>query len=287
MLNPMVAQPANELPIAKPRVSAASLSTVERSIETNGLVFRERHVVARVENPRHEHEYQCIGFILEGKGTAEMSRDSWTVRPGDVNVIPAGVAHLERFGAPRIGWCSLEVDQAPPEIEDLTRRAFARPVQFSRGPACDAARRISYELRLGDDLTPLSLWGLGIALLAAAARGGGFDGSAGEPRWMGRVVELLRARHAERLSVRGIAEETGVHPGHLARVFRRERGCTIGEFVRIERVERAKTLLVRNDQSIARIAVEVGFCDQAHFGRAFKAVTGATPAAYRASWRSR
>ena len=249
--------------------------------------FRQRHVATRSENPRHEHEYHCIGFILDGLGRAEFAREAWKVQPGDLNIIPAGVAHRERFGTPRVGWSSVELLNASDEIDPLARRAFARPVQISRGPATEIARRISVELEGADDLSPLVLWGLGIELMATIARSEDFDSPRTIPRWLPRVLELLRVRCCEALAVSEIAREAGVHPGHLARVFFGALGCTIGQYLRAERVERAKTLLARGDQSIAMIAAQVGFSDQAHLTRAFKRVTGVTPGAYRVALRSR
>ncbi|MGH1559781.1 helix-turn-helix domain-containing protein [Caulobacter segnis] len=51
------------------------------------------------------------------------------------------------------------------------------------------------------------------------------------------------------------------------------------------RVERAKTLMRETDAPSARIALDSGFCDQAHMSRQFHAVVGSTPSRWRASSR--
>jgi AraC family transcriptional regulator len=269
------------------RVVAGSTSKIVRSISTHGFSFREHYVEARAENPRHAHEYQCIGFILDGLGTAEFGRESWTVRPGDLNLIPAGIPHRERFGSPHVRWCSLELLTPPTDCADIARQAFSRPLQHSRGPANEIARRIVAELRLADGVSPLALCGLGLELLAVTARierEPGLDQRAG---WLRRVEEQLRTRCCEALSFAQIASESGVHPSHLARVFRRAMGCSVGEFVRIQRIERAKGWLAARELTLAQIADRTGFSDQSHFTRAFKLVTGTTPAAYRNTFRTR
>jgi AraC family transcriptional regulator len=73
----------------------------------------------------------------------------------------------------------------------------------------------------------------------------------------------------------------GVHPAHLARVFRRAHGCTIAQYRTKVRVQRACGLLALPEASLAQIAAEVGFADQSHFTRAFVSVVGAPPGAYR------
>src|SRR5262245_2298475 len=168
-------------------------SSIARSISTNGFSFREHHVEARAENPRHAHEYHCIGFILDGLGTADFRRESWTVRPGDLNLIPAGVPHRERFGSPRVRWCSLALGAAPADLADVARRAFAQPVQLSCGPAIDIARRIVAEIRLTDSVSPLALAGLGMELLAFMARLDDLPPIDPRAGWLRRVEERLRA----------------------------------------------------------------------------------------------
>jgi transcriptional regulator GlxA family with amidase domain len=43
----------------------------------------------------------------------------------------------------------------------------------------------------------------------------------------------------------------------------------------------AAHLLVNTEDAVVDIALATGFCDQAHFSRAFKAATGRTPTAFR------
>jgi AraC family transcriptional regulator len=72
-----------------------------------------------------------------------------------------------------------------------------------------------------------------------------------------------------------------VHPGYLASAFRRHFGCTIGEFVRRQRIALACRALTDGDAPLADVAIEAGFADQSHFTRTFKRQLGMTPAAYR------
>ena len=126
---------------------------------------------------------------------------------------------------------------------------------------------------------------LGLELLGAVFR----DPGAGraEPAWLKRVVARLRDDPAARVSVASLAAEAGVHPVHLARVFRRHRGETIASYVRRVRVQRAARLLARRDAdvantaSLASVASALGFADQSHMTRAFRRVAGTTPAVLR------
>jgi AraC family transcriptional regulator len=70
-------------------------------------------------------------------------------------------------------------------------------------------------------------------------------------------------------------------------VFRQYYGCTIGEMVRRERIDLACRELLKPEESLTAIAMTAGFYDQSHFAKAFKRLTGVTPAQYRARYRTR
>ena len=47
------------------------------------------------------------------------------------------------------------------------------------------------------------------------------------------------------------------------------------------RVRRAQALLIDTRASLDQVAETTGFADAVHFGRTFRKITGATPAAWR------
>ncbi len=100
------------------------------------------------------------------------------------------------------------------------------------------------------------------------------------PSWLRRVREEVEARFREPITLSGLAAFARVHPTHVARAFRRHYGMTLGEMIRLRRVQHSKTLL-RSGRPLAEVADETGFADQSHFTRTFHRLTGATPAAYR------
>ncbi len=79
-----------------------------------------------------------------------------------------------------------------------------------------------------------------------------------------------------------VASAIGVHPAHLARVFRAHYGISVGEYGRRVRLAWAATEIARGHTSLATVATQAGFADQSHFTRLFKRYVGITPARYRA-----
>jgi AraC family transcriptional regulator len=93
----------------------------------------------------------------------------------------------------------------------------------------------------------------------------------------------LHEQFAENVTLAELAKMVGVHPVYLASSFRKQYGCTVGEYRQRLRIEFACRELAKDHSSLAQIALAAGFANQAHFSRTFKRVTGTTPAKYRTS----
>ncbi len=102
------------------------------------------------------------------------------------------------------------------------------------------------------------------------------------PRWrMRRIADYIEAHLAEPVRIGALAELVGVSPGYFHRAFRATTGRTPLDFVNEQRIERAKAHLDTGDDSMAAIALKVGFISPSHFTRTFRHVTGVNPSRYR------
>ncbi|MEQ8676326.1 MAG: helix-turn-helix domain-containing protein [Aggregatilineales bacterium] len=93
---------------------------------------------------------------------------------------------------------------------------------------------------------------------------------------------LLRLREDwAHLSIPDLANELAISQRQLERLYQYQVGMSPKQYARLHRVESAR-LALKNmpDQSATRLALELGFYDQAHFIREFSAVVGMTPYAY-------
>ena len=77
------------------------------------------------------------------------------------------------------------------------------------------------------------------------------------------------------------AEEAGISENYLSRLVKQSTGRSVGAWIDIVRIQRAKRLLSSTDLSIIDIAASVGVEDQSYFSRLFKKETGITPSAFR------
>ncbi|MGK5498232.1 substrate-binding domain-containing protein [Streptomyces sp. URMC 125] len=101
----------------------------------------------------------------------------------------------------------------------------------------------------------------------------------GEP--VRRALAYLERHYRHRISRWQVAQAAGVSEDHLSRLFHREMGLPLWEYLTRLRVQRAKERLRHSGDSVQAVARAVGFHDRAYFSRVFRKVTGVAPHAYR------
>ncbi|MDD2058274.1 AraC family transcriptional regulator [Pseudomonas sp. GD03860] len=94
------------------------------------------------------------------------------------------------------------------------------------------------------------------------------------------VVQCLHEGAHNTLSLGELAELAGMGRYQLIRAFRTATGFTPHAFQLNQRVNLARGWL-REGKPVADVAYRLGFADQSHFQRVFKAYTGVTPGHYR------
>jgi AraC-like DNA-binding protein len=102
----------------------------------------------------------------------------------------------------------------------------------------------------------------------------------GEPL-MAEVFSVIEHRIDEPLSLRDVAVEVGMTPGHLTTLVRRRTGRTVQDWIIEGRMSRARALLDDTDLPIAEVARRVGMQDPGYFSRQFRRTYGRTPREWR------
>ncbi len=96
-----------------------------------------------------------------------------------------------------------------------------------------------------------------------------------------RVIELLDASVAADVRLSALARACELSVSHFARSFKATFGVTCHRWLTERRIERAKQLLAATDGTLADIASQTGFADQASFTRTFRRVVGVPPGHWR------
>lgn len=96
-----------------------------------------------------------------------------------------------------------------------------------------------------------------------------------------RVMEFIRVHIAEDLSREDIANHVYLNPDYLTRIFKKETGMAVSDYLFQERLKLAQELLAKTDMPISSIASHIGYVNFSHFSRMFKKHTLMNPNEYR------
>jgi len=222
----------------------------------------------------HDHERGSIDFVLAGGGVGVYAHEEIRSGPGQLEYFAPEVRHRFRSGATGVRTLHISFPgHLPRELgidPDFLASALASPASLApvvavltevlATPQPDLLLLESLAMRMLEDL---------------AAEGNGSDPGAS---WVSDIRSLLIEEPDRAGSLGAIAEAVGRHPSHVSRAFRAAYGLTLGEFGRRLRLMRsAQRLASPRSPSLARVAAEFGFYDQAHYTNAFRAYAGCTP----------
>src|ERR1700743_1996057 len=98
----------------------------------------------------------------------------------------------------------------------------------------------------------------------------------GEPL-LADVFAVIDRRRGEPLSLRDVAAELAMTPGHLTTVVRRRTGRTVQEWIIDRRMAEARLLLAETDLPVHDVARRVGIADPGYFTRLFTREHGTSP----------
>ncbi len=249
------------------------------------LSFSESVYPPKASIKRHFHPHPYFSILICGSYRETYGGGVRECGPATAVLHPPGEEHADCFLD--AGGCIFRFEIADPESDRSLSRGMWDATEVRNGRVRCLAARLYRESRTPDRFSPLAAEALALEILGEASRGGFMGDESGKPRWLIQATELLREALPESLTVRRIATVVGVHPVHLARVFRRNYGCSIGEYVRKWRVEVASRQLAKSTRPIAEIAASAGFADQSHLCRTLKALGGLAPKEFRAVFQPR
>ncbi|SRR6266404_456232 len=249
--------------------------------EDSVLVLSESIYSPETVIRQHSHNYAYFCILLRGTYLEEFGSRRRECKQSTVVFHPPEESHSTRFL--HDGGHLFRFEFKPELFKRISDCSLllAEPAKFDGGTPAQLATKLYREFRQMDEVSVLIIEGLALEIAAYVARKRQRESFKIPPMWLSRASALIYEQFASALSLADIAKTTGVHPLHLARVFRQFEGCTIGEYIRNLRVDYAARQLCSSKISLSELALDSGFCDQAHFSKTFRLVMGMTPSQYR------
>lgn len=104
------------------------------------------------------------------------------------------------------------------------------------------------------------------------------------PKIVSLTESYISQNYYEAITLDSLAERFAMNKYHLQKQFKRFIGISPSKYLIHTRITRAKELLRSTDNSIEKIAEEIGFGNVSNFTRAFKQYENITPTTYRKTW---
>lgn len=96
-----------------------------------------------------------------------------------------------------------------------------------------------------------------------------------------QAVLFIKDNLDQNLTRNDVASAVHLNPEYFSRLFKKQTGYTVADFIFREKMKMARELLKIDGFSISMIAVKVGYSNFSHFTQLFKKVYGMTPNEYR------
>lgn len=230
------------------------------------------HYAAHTDQQPHRHDFAQVSFLLSGSMLERLEGCDFEMHQAAVGKKPAGSLHNDAWGKEGALIFSLKVssvrlaaasrDSAPAWIPLGETRAVVQLVESFL-----LARNTASRGEAAGDL---------LAMLDDFEH----DRCAVPPPWL--ISARARINDApEIVAVEEVAREAGVHRSYLSRAFRQYFKVPPSVYRRQVLVARAVEAISHSDHGLSRVALDAGFCDQAHMNRNVKAQIGVSPGRLR------
>ena len=98
-----------------------------------------------------------------------------------------------------------------------------------------------------------------------------------------KCIDYINSNLHNNITVTELGDYVNLNETYLSKIFKKETGVTVSEYVRNKKIEEACWLLQFTDKSSIDIATELAFSSHSYFISVFKKVKGVTPKEYRNS----
>lgn len=98
-----------------------------------------------------------------------------------------------------------------------------------------------------------------------------------------RLLAYVDEHFRENQSLSDLEQHFFISRYHICRLFKKETGLTLSQYVNRKKISLAQQLLKDPDLTVNAVGQEVGFHSPQHFSQVFKTLTGMTPSDYRTS----
>jgi AraC family transcriptional regulator len=235
-----------------------------------------KYSTKQFEQYLHCHENAHLSFMLEG-GCIEKKKDKYEITPGSITYYSAGEEHQVVDVAKPSKRVNVELEQGLLGLLNISEDEVRMAIKNNPDTKFLLVK-VQQELNANDFLSGLSIQMLMLQLVGPARL---WSKESNKPSWVETLNDFLRNAPEEQLTLKKLSLVTDLHPVTLSKQFPKYFNCTIAEFKRKLKIEKALSLIHSTELSLTEVALECGFYDQSHFTRTFKQQLDILPSQYK------
>jgi AraC family transcriptional regulator, transcriptional activator of pobA len=252
----------------------------------------------------HDAMLQLLYIESGGGGHADIDGRRWPIVPPCLVVVPAHCVHGFHYATdtdgPVITAAQRPLEALLDALAPKLRHHVLQPAVLAVDrtgrhaqalvPLFDAIAREARTTGLASGAAGMSLLAALMVQIARIGQSAHSDDDGPRSRKGQRVERfraLLDAHFRERWPVERYARALGVSAGQLGRLSREVLGMSTQGAINARVMHEAQRELVYSTLSVKQVAAELGFEDEAYFGRFFKKHMGLAPSDFRSAGRRR
>lgn len=228
--------------------------------------------------PERYFEYYSISYLVEGDGKFWYPPDNErSVKPGQCIIVSP--EFINRYGGDKDRYVEDSICFAGPVADMLYRSGVIKDGVFEMGKG----RRLLPVMMLAADPAKDSQLNANFVLQRLL-----FDiynenkaSSRREMPLVDKLIETMKQQIHRWWTVEEMADFCGLSDDQFRRVFEKQTGMLPKIYLDRLKLQKAAEMLTCSELNVAAVAAELGYLDQYHFSRRFKAIMGFSPQRYR------
>lgn len=272
------------------RLAALTLAPVETPEALDILwlrTFSFERSTRQISLKKHKHSFYEAHFVFEGSITYEADGVSYKVCGGEAILIPPELQH-------RVGGFSdnlIKINIAfTAHNSSFSYISNLEPLRFSisDGAMADFERIIYEAERRAPHYTYIvrdRVFSILCTILRYAKIAEISPRAYSENGAVARALRYIQDNKNVFLTCRDVAVYCSFNDKYLGRLFKKELGITLLEYIHAVKLDEAKRLLSDSEASLSEVSEMLGFASEQYFSSFFKKKSGTTPRQFRASVR--
>lgn len=223
----------------------------------------------------HYHENPYFTYIIQGKLFEASKKKSEYLTSGSLLFHNWQDAHYNIKPQGRTRGFHIELNSNWFKNNDIKSFEFEGSLNLKNPKIISLFNQVFFETKINDEQSQISIEQLILQIFHKIQNRK--IQTKNRPKWVKTLEEIITEEPTNNFSLSILSEVLNIHSSHLSRDFSKYFGCTLGDYIRLQKVNKAILLIAKKKFSMTEICYQCGFYDQSHFIRNFKRVYNSTP----------